>query len=226
MGGEDAGAAVLEEFVEALAADPGLGEDVGHGGRLVAALGGDLDGRLQQPLALGALDRLAREPVAAARQRRRRRRPLRRVTPRPRPARPRPARLAQRLVVPGERRDREVDDVRGPAPAAAPGARRRPRGRPAAGRGRRRARGSGACAAAPRPASQIASSAGTVKRAVALDQPRVDPDHVAAQDLGQLRLGGEQVERRDRRRAGSPRRASRSRRPRPPRSPRSGRCSA
>ena len=68
MGGEHAVAAVVEEFVEALAADPGLAEDVGDGGRLVAAGGGDPDDRGEQPLALRAGDQLAREPVAPARQ--------------------------------------------------------------------------------------------------------------------------------------------------------------
>jgi hypothetical protein len=68
VGRQHAGEFVVEEFVEALAADSRIAEDVADGGRLVAFGGGHLDHGRQQPLALRALDQLARQAVAPARK--------------------------------------------------------------------------------------------------------------------------------------------------------------
>jgi len=68
VGGKHAVELVVEEFVEALAADSGLAEDVGDGGRVVAIDDRDGDDRGQQPFPLGALDQLARKSVPPPRQ--------------------------------------------------------------------------------------------------------------------------------------------------------------
>ncbi len=214
----------LEDFVEALAADPGGGEDVGDGGRLVAALGGDPGRRRDQPLAL------------RAGRRRRGRGPCR---PRGRPgaawsracahaaARPlgRQPRLAQRLVVSGERGGRQVDDVGHQ--------RRQVLGPPGgdlvedqqlgAAEGEARARVLARLLARPHPERFHRRDR---ELPVTVDPARVDADHVAAQDQRQRRLGGEQLTARRRSPGGSPRRASRTPRRPSPVSPTAARCTA
>ena len=68
VGGEEAGFLVVEHRVEGGARDAGLAGQVGDRGRAIALLGDDADGRLEQPLALGAGDHLGWQPVAAARR--------------------------------------------------------------------------------------------------------------------------------------------------------------
>jgi hypothetical protein len=66
VGGQHAVELVVEEFVEALPADPGLLEDVGDRRRLVATRRGHPHHGSQQALALGAGDELPGQSVAPA----------------------------------------------------------------------------------------------------------------------------------------------------------------
>ena len=178
MGGQHAVLLVVEQLVEALPADPGLVEDVGDGGRLVALGGGHPHDGRQQALALGAGDQLAREAVATARQP-----PLAQVVARcPSLGRRSGSSAVAGAAVPASapRRGRRTGAARGrrsPAAAragcsAAPAAIwlkistwARPKARP----------GSVCGPAARRRASQRLSSGRDQQRAVAVDRPPVRP---------------------------------------------------
>ena len=95
--------------------------------------------------------------------------------------------------MPGERGDRQVDDVRDQRRQPL----RPPRGDLVEDQQLGAAEGEpgGECLRGGSPArTQSASRPGSTICRVAVDRPRVDADHVAAQDQGQLRLGGEQLE--------------------------------